>query len=182
MRMLPGWVLLVCLLCARGVAAHHLNGSNTRVTFEIERLGVDWFSAAFPDLSGDFVPAPDGSGGQLSVSVRLASLNSRSPYWNERLRSPQWLDTTRYPEMTFHSTGIELQGAQRAQVHGELTLHGVTRPLSLSFTDIDCPEARAAPADHCRFLGRGELRRSDFGLPHGFWQGGDWVEIIVRGD
>jgi len=183
MRMLPGRVLAVYLLGAGAAAAHHLDGSNTRISFEVERLGHDWFSAAFSELSGDFVPAPDGRGGRLSVSVRMASLDSRSPYWSERLRSPQWLDIAHYPEMTFHSTGIELEGTQRAQVLGELTLRGVTRPLRLSISDIDCPEARAAPgADHCRFLGRGMLRRSEFGLPHGFWQGGDVVEIIVRGD
>ena len=182
MRVAATWVLAAALVGAGDVAAHHLDGSNTRITFEVERLGVDWFSAAFPEVSGEFVPAADGSGGRLSVSVRMASLESRSPYWNERLRSPQWLDAARYPEMTFRSTGIELEGTQRAQVRGELTLHGVTRPLTLSVTDIDCPEARAAPGDHCRFLGRGMLRRSEFGLPHGFWQGGDAVEIVVRGD
>jgi polyisoprenoid-binding protein YceI len=182
MRMLAGGMLAVYLLGAGGAVAHHLDGTNTQVRFEVERLGRNWFSAAFSELTGDFVPAPDGRGGRLSVSVRIASLDSHSPYWNERLRSPQWLDTARYPEMTFRSTGIELQGTQRATVLGELTLHGVTRPLTLSVSDIDCPEAQAVPGDHCRFLGRGTLRRSDFGLPHAFWQGGDAVEIIVRGD
>lgn len=177
-----GWLLAVCFLGAGAAAAHHLDGSNTRITFEVEHLGLNWFSAAFPEVSGDFEPAPDGRGGRLSVSVRMASLDSRNAYWNERLRSPQWLDTERYPQMTFRSTGIELEGLQRARVLGELTLHGVTRPISLSLSDIDCPAARAANAERCRFLGRGMLRRSDFGLPHGFWQGGDAVAIIVRGD
>jgi polyisoprenoid-binding protein YceI len=182
MRRLVGWRLWVCLLGTQAAAAHHLDGGNTRITFEVERLGRDWFSAAFPELSGDFVAAPEAGGGRLSVTVRMASLESRSAYWNARLRSPQWLDTARYPQMTFHSTGIELQGSRRAEVRGELTLHGITRPLILSITDIDCPEVQAAPADHCRFLGRGTLRRSDFDLPHAFWQGGDLVEIVVRGD
>jgi polyisoprenoid-binding protein YceI len=179
---LVGWLLRGCLLCTQAAAAHHLDGGNTRITFEVERLGHGWFSAAFPELSGDFVAAPEGGGGRLSVSVRMASLESRSAYWNERLRSPQWLDTARFPEMTFRSTGIELEGTRRAEVRGELTLHGITRPLTLSITDIDCPEVQAAPSDHCRFLGRGILRRSDFDLPHAFWQGGDTVTIIVRGD
>ncbi len=174
--------LAACFLGAGAALAHHLDGDNTRITFEIERLGLNWFSAAFSDLSGDFVPSPDGLSGRLSVSVGMGSLDSHSPYWNERLRSPQWLDTARYPQMSFRSTGIEADGRQRAQVLGELTLHGVTRPLSLSISDIDCPEPRAPGDGHCRFLGRGTLRRSDFGLPHGFWQGGDLVRIIVRGE
>jgi polyisoprenoid-binding protein YceI len=182
MRSLAVRIFLAGLLGSGAVAAHHLDGSNTQLRFEVEHLGLNWFSAAFSQISGDFVPAADGHGGQLSVSVRMASLESRSPFWNERLRSAQWLDTARYPEMSFRSTGIEFEDPQHAQVRGELTLHGVTGPLHLSISDIDCPLAGAAPGQHCRFLGHGVLRRSDFGLPHGFWLGGDLVEIIVRGD
>ena len=174
------------LLAALGVAgvggAHHLDPGNTQISFEVGHLGLNWFTAEFSELSGEFALAPDGSGGRLSVTVRMASLKSRSPYWNERLRSPQWLDTERYPEMRFHSSGIEIEGEQRATVHGELTLHGVTHPLALAISEIDCPQVGEATPGHCHFLGRGFLRRSDYGLPHGFWAGGDEVEILVRGD
>jgi polyisoprenoid-binding protein YceI len=67
-------------------------------------------------------------------------------------------------------------------VDGRLTLHGVTRPLALRVTDIDCPQIPPDAPHPCHFLGRATLKRSDFGLPHGFWEGGDQVQIIVRGD
>jgi polyisoprenoid-binding protein YceI len=58
----------------------------------------------------------------------------------------------------------------------------VTRPLALRITDIDCPEVRLGGSRPCRFVGRATLKRSDFGLPHGFWEGGDQVQIVVQGD
>jgi polyisoprenoid-binding protein YceI len=180
------WDLAARLLAALGVTgiafAHHLDSGNTQVSFQVGHLGLNWFTAAFGELSGEFVLDPDGHGGHLSVTVQMASLQSRSSYWNERLRSAQWLDAEHYPEMSFRSTGIELEAAERATVHGELTLHGVTRPLALAISDIDCPYGGEATPGRCHFLGRGTLRRSDYGLPHGFWAGGDEVEILVRGD
>jgi polyisoprenoid-binding protein YceI len=169
---------LVALWQAGAAQAYHLDSSNTRISFEIERLGLRWFSVDFHDVTGDFVLAPDGPVASLTVVVRTASIDARSAYWNERLRSAQWLDTERFPEMTFRSTGFSFDGAAHATLEGELTLHGVTRELALSISDIDCP---GESPKSCRFVGRAILRRSQFGIPHGFWQGGDRVQIIVRG-
>ena len=170
---------LLGLWQASAAQAYHLDGTNTRLSFEIERLGLRWFSVDFHELTGDFLLTPDRQGASLTVVVRTASIDARSPYWNERLRSPQWLDTERFPEMTFRSTGFSFDGAAHATLQGELTLHGVTRGLALSISDIDCPDVSA---QGCRFVGRAILRRSQFGIPHGFWQGGDRVQIIVRGE
>jgi polyisoprenoid-binding protein YceI len=170
---------LLALWQAPGAPAYHLDSSNTRISFEIERLGLRWFSVDFHDLTGDFALGPDGQGASLTVVVRTDSIDARSQYWNERLRSVQWLDTARFPEMIFRSTGFSFDGAAHATLQGELTLHGVTRQLALSISDIDCPPASPQA---CHFVGRAFLRRSEFGIPHGFWQGGDRVQITVRGE
>ncbi len=185
MRVMRAWIVLAGFLPLIGVPAaraHHLYPGNTQISFQIEHLGLRWFSAAFHELSGDFAPASDAQGGQLAVVVRTASLDSRSTYWDDRLRSAQWLDTARYPVMSYSSTRIVWESPTSASVEGQLTLHGVTRPLALRVTDIDCPQIRPAAPRPCRFLGQATLRRSDFGLPHGFWEGGDQVQIIVRGE
>ena len=184
MRAMRPWVVLAGLLTligAQGARAYLLHPGNTQIGFQIEHLGLHWFSAAFHELSGEFALASDAQGGRLAVVVRTASVDSRSAYWDERLRSAQCLDTAKYPEMSYRSTRIVREGPTSASVEGQLTLHGVTRPLALRITDIDCPQASLGAPRPCRFVGRGTLRRSDFGLPHGFWEGGDQVQIVVRG-
>ena len=119
-----------------------MDSANTQVAFEIHHLGLRWFTAAFHDLSGEFVLDPDGQGGQLSVVVRMASIDCDSAFWDERLRSPQWFDTAKFPHMVYRSSRIDFQGPTRATVHGDLTLHGITRPVTLAVTDIDCPQTR----------------------------------------
>jgi polyisoprenoid-binding protein YceI len=91
------------------------------------------------------------------------------------LRSAEWLDAQRYPQMTYHSSHIELD-EQRAVASGDLTLHGITRPVVLTVTLLDCPTAA-----QCQFAAHGRIRRSEFGLPHGFWSGGDQVDITISG-
>ena len=70
---------------------------------------------------------------------------------------------------------IEVQD-EHAISSGELTLHGITRPVVLTVTFLDCP-----PGGGCQFAAHGRIRRSEFGLPHGFWSGGDQVEIAISG-
>lgn len=167
-------------LCAAG-ESRQMDAGNTQVAFQINRLGLRWFTAVFHELTGDFVLDPDGRGGHLSVVVRMASIDCRSAFWDDRLRSPQWFDIAKYPEMIYRSSRIDFDGATRAAVHGDLTLHGITRPVTLNVTDIECPPLVAGTPHTCRFVGHAQLKRSDFGLAHAFWQGGDFVEIIVRG-
>jgi polyisoprenoid-binding protein YceI len=176
------WLTLAGLLLASvgHGNGYHLNPANTQITFEINHLGLHLFSAVFHELSGDFTLDPDGHGGHLNVVVRMASIDSRSGYWNDRLQSAQWLDTDKYPEMTYRSTRVEFDGNDHATVRGDLTLHGVSRPLTLSITDIKCDLSSAEPGS-CRFVARARLRRSDFALVHGFWQGGDSIDVVIRG-
>jgi polyisoprenoid-binding protein YceI len=157
-----------------------MDSGNTQVVFQINHLGLRWFSAAFRELNGEFELDQDGRA-HLSVTVSMASIDCHSTFWDEKLRSPQWFDSGRYPQMVYRSSHIDFQGEGRATVYGELSLHGMTQPVTLAVSDIDCPQPAAAAPAVCRFVGHAQLKRSDFGLSHGFWQGGDFVEIIVRG-
>jgi len=174
-----GWVLLLVAASvgqpARATAHYHLDSNNTQVSFVIHHLGFKWVSARFPDIAGEFVLDRSGAQSRVDVTVGVASLECSEPRWNERLRSAEWLDAAHYPQMTYHSGHIELERGQ-ATADGELTLHGITRPVMLTVTFLNCP----ADAD-CQFAARGRIRRSEFGLPHGFWSGGDQVEIAISG-
>ncbi len=168
--------LFVLLLAgpAQPAETYRLDSANTEVSFTVQYLGIQWVSARFADINGEFVLDQTGTVGRVDVTVGIASLDCNEPRWNERLRSPEWLDVHRYPRMVFHSSTIRL-GAERAIADGELTLHGLTRPMVLNISLGDCSTGT------CRFSARGRIRRSDYGLPHGFWSGGDQVDIVIGG-
>lgn len=153
---------------------YRLDSSNTQVSFAVHRLGIQWVTARFSDISGQFVVSAAAS--RVDVTVGMASLECDEPHWNERLRSADWLDVQRYPQMTYHSSRIEVD-QQRGIASGELTLHGVTRPVVLNVSLLDC----SSSPGHCQFAAHGRIRRSEYGLPHGFWTGGDQVDISISG-
>lgn len=174
----PLWLLLALLAMSTPASERYrLDSGNTQVSFAIQRLGIQWLTARFSDISGEFVVDPEGAASRVDVTVGIASVDCNEPRWNERLRSAEWLDARRYPQMSYHSNRIEL-GDQRGVARGELTLHGVTRPIVLSVSLLECG---APVASRCQFAAHGRIKRSEYGLPHGFWTGGDQVDIAISG-
>jgi polyisoprenoid-binding protein YceI len=171
------WGLIVWLLAcpAQATELYRLSSTNTQVAFFVQHLGFQFVNARFSDINGEFVLDREGPASRVDVAVGIASLECNDPHWNGRLRSAEWLDAQRYPQMTYHSSHIELD-EQRAVASGDLTLHGITRPVVLTVTLLDCPTAA-----QCQFAAHGRIRRSEFGLPHGFWSGGDQVDITISG-
>jgi polyisoprenoid-binding protein YceI len=171
------WMLVLVATVIRSEAAetYRLDSSNTQVSFAVLRLGIQWVTARFAQISGQFTLDRNGAASRVDVTVGIASLDCNEPRWNERLRSAEWLDAQRYPQMTFHSSSIQLIEAG-AVASGRLTLHGVTQPMVLNVSLQNC-----SAAGTCQFSAHGHIKRSDYGLPHGFWSGGDQVDIYIRG-
>lgn len=135
--------------------------------------------------------AEDPRESKVEVTVNTASLNTGVKARDTHLRSADFLDVERYPEMRFVSTGIETPTDRKANafiLHGELSLHGATAPVSL-----DCQWVGEAPhylgAEHGYghfFSGSTVLRLSDFGISDGGelpWGGrliGDEVDIVLE--
>jgi polyisoprenoid-binding protein YceI len=172
-------LLVVCAFPARAVELYQLDPGKTRVEFDVERFGVRWVSAYFPAFSGEFVFDRTGPASRVDVEVDVASVDCHDASWNLRLRSPEWLDTQTYPTMTYHSSRVRFDDAQRATASGLLSLHGITRTVVLHVSELACSNA-GTPAT-CHFIARASIKRSDYGLPHGFWSGGDSVEILLSG-
>ena len=170
-----GWMLVLVAGVTQAAEQLSLDSTNTQVSFVVQHLGFQFASARFADVSGELVLDRGGEHSRVDVSVGIASLECNDAHWNERLRSAEWLDVARYPRMIYHSSHIEVD-ERHAIANGDLTLRGVTRPVVLTVTFLNCPAQ-----GECQFTARGRIRRSEFGLPHGFWVGGDQVEIAISG-
>jgi polyisoprenoid-binding protein YceI len=171
------WIFIVLTaLRLEAAQTYRLDSSNTEVSFSVHHLGIEWITARFSDLRGQFIVDKSSSATRVDVTVEMASLECGEPHWNERLRSADWLDVQRYPQMIYHSSRVEL-GEHWAVASGELTLHGVTRPIVLNVTLLKC----ASSPGNCQFAAHGHIKRSEYGLPHGLWTGGDQVDISISG-
>jgi polyisoprenoid-binding protein YceI len=175
------WLLLsLSLLRAEAADRYGLDPVNTRISFNVRYFGTPWVSARFPDFGGEFVLDRHGAASSVDVSVQMASVDCHDAYWNGRLRSPEWLDVQRYPQMSFHSEHVEFEGGDRALASGDLSLHGITHRVELEISELSCPAAGAG-GDTCSFVAHARLKRSDYGLAHGLWMGGNQVDIAISG-
>ncbi|MFZ3032835.1 MAG: YceI family protein [Parvibaculum sp.] len=153
-------------------AGHYvLDKSHASLIFRVSHLGFSTYTAGFTnyDATLEFDPKDLGKT-QFDGTVDVRSLTLSNPpvgFLNDLL-GKAWFDADKYPTITFHQTGIEATGPNTADITGDFTMHGVTKPLVLAVTfnggwvgnQFD-PQARAG------FSAHGTLKRSDFGMVYG---------------
>ena len=107
---------------------------------------------------------PDGSNGQTMVVVNTASLETDHAVIDPLIKSERFFDTRNYPEILFVSSGFEWTGAGSARMSGDLTLHGVTRPVVFNVELTNLTEDLAGRTDMVLFKATTSIQRSDFGM------------------
>jgi polyisoprenoid-binding protein YceI len=173
--------------------AYKLDKAHASLIFRVNHLGFSNYTARFKNFDAQlqFDPA-NLAASQVTVTVDPASLETDYPDpatldFNAQLRGEQWLNTAQFPEMTFRSTSVETTAPNAVRINGELTLRGVTRPMTLDAT-FNGGYAGHPMDPHGRigFSARGSLKRSEFGMGFGIPEPGstmgvsDEVEVIVE--
>jgi polyisoprenoid-binding protein YceI len=150
---------------AQGVVS--VSPASTAVQVSIDSFILPVKRGLFNDVRGtikvDFA-RPERS--RIAVEVDARTLDAGAPRYNAFLRGASVFDVARYPSMTFTSTRMTRIDATHARFDGELTMRGVTRPLSVIATAVHDP---ANPRkDPPRFTARGQLNRLEFGIDRGY--------------
>lgn len=174
---------------------YNLDKTHASLIFRVDHLGFSNYTARFTrfDANLAFDPA-QMENATLNATVDATSIQTDFPNpevvdFNAQLQNEHWLDTAKYPVMTFESTSIEMTGENTGIVHGDLTLHGVTKPVDLEVTfnggyaghPMD-PNARIG------FSANTSINRSDFGMDFGLpapgtkMGVGDAVEIVIEAE
>ncbi|OAI39252.1 hypothetical protein AYO40_01395 [Planctomycetaceae bacterium SCGC AG-212-D15] len=127
-----GSVLLVTLLAAPVAVAedYTVDGMHTAVSFKISHLGLSWTHGRFNDVSGTFSIDPaDAAKCAFSLTMKAESVDTGIPKRDDHLRSPDFFNAKQFPTLTFQSTAVKAV-KDGYQVTGNLTLHGVTKPVT----------------------------------------------------
>lgn len=188
-RFRPMTLLALALTLTWGTAAaeaaeYQIDPEHAVVAFLVDHIGFARVLGSFGRVEGSF--SFDESTGSLSdvrVTVATASVSSLHEERDEHLRSDDFLDSREYPQMIFTADTARRLGEREFEIVGELTLLGISRPLTLEATwnkSGDYPIGRNAYA--IGVSAKGVLRRSDFGMDYAIDNGwvGDEVEIIIE--
>jgi polyisoprenoid-binding protein YceI len=172
--------------------AYTLDKAHASLLFRVNHLSFSHWTARFTKFDAQLQFDPkDASRSSVKVTVdpkSIASDNAPDGFM-ATLAGPQWLDAGKYPQMTYRSTKVERTGTNGLRISGELTLHGVTKPVTLAAT-YNGGYAGHPYDPHARigFSAKGTLKRSEFGVAYGIPAPGttmgvfDDVEIIVEAE
>lgn len=140
--------------------------AHSSVAAVAQHLGISSVHGRFTDFSAsvEIAPTPDeGTRSRVEAVIRAASIDTGNATRDQHLRSPDFLDVERHPEITYVSTGLTPVGPDGWTVHGELGMRGVVRPVDL---DLAYLGTGADPWGGTRaaFRATAELRREDFAM------------------
>ncbi|MEU9572209.1 YceI family protein [Streptomyces massasporeus] len=129
-----------------------------------QHLGISSVHGRFTEFSGSIEIAPDDvTESRVEAVIRAASIDTGNSMRDGHLKSPDFLDVERFPEITFRSTGLTATGSDRWTVQGELGMHGVVRPV-----DLDLAYLGTGPdpwgGTRAAFRATTELHREDFAM------------------
>jgi polyisoprenoid-binding protein YceI len=144
---------------------YRLDSQHATILFKVDHLGFSRLIGRFDrfDATLDFDPQqPEAA--RLVAAIDPASIDLNLPAFEQDLRGPDWLDVARYPEARFESRTIAITGVDTGKVTGDLTLHGVTAPVTLDVTFNGGGTDLLTGAYRLGFVARGAVLRSTFGL------------------
>ena len=155
--------------------------AQSRILFRVDNHGYVRTLGLLRGLEGGFIFDP-GNPAKSSVvaTIRADSVDTANGLLDAVLRSARFFDAERFPVMTFKSRRIETTGADTGRIVGELTLRGVTRPVTLDVTFNKAGRHPAAKHYFAGFSAAAKLKRSDFGMTLGLPAIGDEVTITIE--
>lgn len=182
-RALAAWALTLGLLAPALASAEKYvidtEGAHAFVQFRIKHLGYSWLYGRFNVFEGRFTYDENNpNASEVEVVIKTASLDSNHAERDKHLRGTDFLDVDKYPEARFNSTSYKETGINKAVLQGELTLHGVTKPVTIDVTKIG---SGPDPWGGYRrgFEGSTSLRLADFGIDYNLGPASREVELIL---
>ena len=179
---------LATLLLASGAATaastpYQLDPGHTQVVIAWNHFGFSHPTARFDQVDADFRFDPtDPTRSSIKVSIPVDSIDTGVAKLDDHLKSPDFFDVAKYPVATFQSRKVERAGDNALKVSGDLTLHGVTRPVVLDVTINKIGEKPMSGAAAAGFDARATLRRSDFGIDRYVPNVGDEITLAITAE
>jgi len=173
-------VAILATVAAAQAGTWQMDPNHSAAQFSVRHLGVSTVRGAFTKVSGSakYDPA-DSTKTALDATIDASSVDTRVEMRDKDLRSPNFLDVAKYPTITFHSKQVKAAGEGKLQIVGDLTIHGVTKEVSL---DVDGPSAPIKDPWGNQRMGASastKINRQDFGVSGAAGVVGDEITITI---
>ena len=160
--------ITIALLVMLPVLAHadtwQIDPAHTNVEFTVRHMMISNVKGQFQKTAGTITAnGNDAASAKIDATIDASSVDTRVERRDMHLKSPDFLDVAKYPTITFKSTKVEADGPNKWKVTGDLTLHGVTKPVVLDVESSGAPVSMRGKT-HAGASATTKIKRSDFGL------------------
>lgn len=160
--------------------AYRVDAARSAAEFSVLHLGVIPAHGRFVRLSGRIVVDATAQSGRVDLEIAAESVATGWTLRDSFVRGENMFDAAQYPVVRFRSTRLAFAGGRLARLDGELTLRGVTRPVSVTVARIECGPAADGRGDGCDAEAETSIRRRDFGMDFAWPLIGDDVDLVLR--
>ena len=162
--------------------SYNVEPHHTQILFGVSHFGLSTFYGQFTASSGtlDFNPA-DPAKSALDITIQTASVATENAKLDGELKGADWFDADKYPTAEFKSTAVQPTGADTGDVTGTLTLHGVTKPVTLHVVFNGGAANPISKKYTVGFQASGTIKRSEFGITQYLPGIGDEVALTISG-
>ncbi|HTO19945.1 MAG TPA: YceI family protein [Pseudomonas sp.] len=181
-KTLTALTLGAALFAGQAMAADYVidkQGQHAFVNFKISHLGYSWIYGTFKDFDGTFsfdAAKPEAS--KVNVTLKTASVDTNHAERDKHLRSGDFLNVDKHPTATFTSTGVKSTGQGTADITGNLTLNGVTKPVVIAAKFLG--EGKDPWGGYrAGFEGTTNIKMKDFGIKMDLGPQSENVELIL---
>jgi polyisoprenoid-binding protein YceI len=156
-----------------------IDPEHTYPSFEATHMGISTWRGKFDKSSGTVVLDKDAKRGDVNISVDLNSVDFGHAKLNQFMVGPEFFDTAKFPDGTYKGTLAGFVDGAPTRVDGALTLHGVTKPLSLKINSLKCMPHPMLKREVCGADAYATFNRDEFGLDAGKSYGFS-MEVVLR--
>jgi polyisoprenoid-binding protein YceI len=169
---------LVAALAAAGASAafaadtYNVDPSHTYPSFEADHFGgLSVWRGKFDKTSGSITLDRAARTGSMDITIDTSSLDFGHEKLNGHAKGPDMFDVAKFPTATYKGNAIRFKGDTPVAVDGELTLHGVTKPVTLAINKFKCIQHPMYKREVCGADASATINRADFGIDYGVKMG-----------
>ncbi len=165
MRKLIALAAVAATLSSAAFAApetYPIDGTHTSPRFEYSHFGYSTQISRFDKTSGTIVIDKAAKTGSVDVSIDATSVNTGYPLFNQHIQGEDFFDTAKYPTITYKSSSLKFEGDKLVAVEGNLTVKGVTKPVTLKVSSFHCMPHPMLKKDACGANATATIKRSEF--------------------
>lgn len=179
-RLVLATLIAAAAFSAQAAEKYDIDPTHTQVQFTYSHMGFSNITGRFDQVQGDFqFDVADPTKSSVSITIPVSSISTGVGKLDEHLLKADFFDATQFPTATFQSTGVTAAGEGKLALAGDLTIHGVTRPVVLDVTINGIGEHPMRKLPAAGFDARTKIKRSDFGVGAYVPAVGDEVTISI---